>query len=111
MRAENSILKDFAKDLSLDIFRTGCDRTNFSILKMAVAKPIGTKEIMKKFNLSSMPANRRVNQLVKVGLLKREYKKTKITATKISKIFIKIIDSMLNNIQKKIDVKSEVIFK
>lgn len=111
MVIEKKKLKVYAKELSLDVFRVGCDKINFSILKMAIVKPIIIREISNKFNLSVMPANRRVNQLVKVGLLKREYKKTRIMATRLTTIFIKMIDNIQGVIEEEIDIKSEVIFK
>ncbi|MBW2984073.1 hypothetical protein KY361_03105 [Candidatus Woesearchaeota archaeon] len=105
-------LKAYAKKLSLDIFKIGCDRTNFAILKMAVVKPVSIKEIRKELGgLSTMPANRRVNQLVEVGLLKREYKKTKIKATKLTAIFLKLIRHLEGLIEKEVEIKPIVSFK
>ncbi len=111
MSIKKEELTKFAKELSLEIFKVGCDKVNFSILKMAMAKPITINDIKKEINRSSMPLNRRVNLLVKVGLLKREHKKTKIIPTKITKIFIKIIKNIQDIIEKEVEVKTNIMFK
>src|SRR3989338_5267314 len=108
MEVKKGVLKDYAKELSLDIFRVGCNKINFKILKMTLNKPVLIKDIRNQFNLTSMPANRRINQLVEVGLLKREYKKTNIISTKLAHIFIKVIDYIRDVIEKEIDIKQEI---
>lgn len=111
MDTKKAILKTYAKELSLDIFRIGCDQKNFLILKMALTKPISVMDIKKHLNLTSMPANRRINQLVEVGLLKREYKKTRIISTKLAQMFINIISHIQDVIKNEIDINQRIVFK
>ena len=95
----------------MNVFQVRCDRKNFAILKMVMVEPTSIKEIRRKFKLTPMPANRRINKLVEVGLLKREDKKTKIRRTTITPLFIKIIKSIQTTIEKEIEIKKVVGFK
>ena len=107
----NSELKKYAKELSLNIFRIGCNKDNFLILNMIINKPTSTGEIMDKLHLSSMPTNRRLNHLAEVGLIKREHGKSKIVQTKITSVFIKLINNIQNIIEKEIEIKQKVEFR
>lgn len=103
---------DNIKDMAISVLKVGCDKINFQILEMVMAssKGITTNEIRKKFNLSCMPANRRINQLVKVGLLKRPGRLC-IQKVDFTEKFMKEIKGMEKIIRKNTKIKSIHVWK
>lgn len=101
------------KDMTLTLLRIGCNKINFQILEMIMAssKEITINEIMKKFNLTSMPANKRINKLVEVGLLKRSWKKIYIQKVDFTAKFIERISMMENLIKDNIKIESKIVWK
>ena len=54
------IVEDITEKVLLGVFRTGCDKTNYEILK---SLPLKASALEKKLKLSPNPMNRRINQL------------------------------------------------
>ena len=82
--------------IALKLVRTGSDRTNFQILKMAergIEKGRGTNigDIMRETGLTKVPVNVRMNQLEKVGLVRRWRGTGLIILTELGKIFIRAV--------------------
>ena len=93
--------KNFADEQSLLIFKIGGDQKNFNILNFIInKKTTATDDIMKKFELTTMPANRRINQLASVGLIERSKDKKDISATKLGMEFIKLVRLVRENLIK-----------
>lgn len=92
------IVERLAERATLDLLKTGSEDKNFRILNEL---PLKTKDIEKKFNLSPMPTNRRINQMNRVGLLKKNKRGEKITRTKLGDLFLKLIEN----------VKTDVIYE
>lgn len=79
---QNEIINKIIEQQSLDVFKVGCDRKNFEILKdILKRKDMSIDDIMTKYGMSLMPANRRINLMSKAGLVKRIDRKRKIIAT------------------------------
>lgn len=78
-------LDSYFQKMSLKLIKRGADRRNYEILKML---PTTTKEIEEKLKLSKMPANKRVNELEEVGLLKRYRYTGRIESTELTRIFL-----------------------
>lgn len=92
---KKDIIDQIIKQQSLDIFRIACDRKNFSILSETMEKKkINLQYIKKKYNISGMPANRRINMLTSVGLIERVNMKREIVITKLGLKFINIISGI-----------------
>ena len=89
-------LDQVIKKISLKTFRVGCDHKNFEIL---LVLPTTIKEISQKFEITKMPANRRVNELEKVGLIVRDHKQGTVNPTKLTKRFISLINEINNQVK------------
>ena len=92
---DKDIINGIIKKQSLDIFRIGCDIKNFDILKRLVSKKILDMDtIIKLYGVSKMPANRRINLMADVGLVKRINKKHNIKITALGMKFIDLISNI-----------------
>ncbi len=100
MKTGEKLTKHITEKVTLRLFKTGCDETNFEILKEV---PSTTNLLLEKTKLSKMPLNKRLNALEKAGLLKRNKREGLVETTKLTKAFLKII----KDIQK--DVISEMV--
>ncbi|MBI5391308.1 hypothetical protein HZB02_07525 [Candidatus Woesearchaeota archaeon] len=98
-KVDKSLFENVTKKVTLNLFRCGTDQTNYHILEML---PCNIKEIMKDTNLTKMPANRRINELEKVGLLMRNRYEGKINPTKLTEIFLRTFQSMQQDILKEL---------
>ncbi|MDA3837278.1 MAG: hypothetical protein PF542_06680 [Nanoarchaeota archaeon] len=88
-----------SESLTLKIFKIGSDEINFNIIKKM---PSTVEVLMGDFSLTKMPLNRRLNDLEKIGLIRRERGKGKLFSTELSKKFISLIDKINLEILKSI---------
>jgi len=89
------IVDKISERYTLSLFRVASDELNFRILNCL---PLTVKEIEKEFKLSAMPANRRINQMVDVGLIMKNKRGEEITKTKLTEQFIKIIHELKRDV-------------
>ena len=85
--------------ITLSMFKIGCDKVNFNILK---SLPSSVKELKEQTDLSKMPLNRRLNELEGVCLLKRERYEGKILLTGLTKEFLRLIGDLKKEIVKEL---------
>ncbi len=81
------------------MFNTGADKVNFKILIML---PTDVNKLMKELNLTKMPVNTRVNELEKVGLVKRLKGTGKIISTDMTKDFLALIEAIRVKVEESI---------
>lgn len=95
MGAELNKGKEFverlAEKLTLRLFRIGCEPKNYFILQKL---PLTASEIEKELSLTPMPANKRINELMEVGLVSREKAGEKIGLTPLGKDFLEHIEEI-----------------
>ncbi len=96
----NEEIKEIVEDITLNMFNIGADRTNFKILKML---PTDLKAVMKELDLTKMPANTRVNNLEKVGLVKRWKGTGKVVPTDMTKNFLDLIEVIKGKVEEYIE--------
>jgi hypothetical protein len=82
------------QERTLSVFRIGCDEKNYKILEML---PTTIECIMKELNITKMPANKRVNNLMGVGLVSRKRGSGVVESTEGTKKFLAAISSLMNN--------------
>ena len=99
MEGEKIYLKNFIQKHTLNTFRIGCEPTNYKIL---LSSPTTVKKIIKKFELTKMPANRRINQLKQAGLVKRKLRTGEIEPTRLAKRFIKVINTINSQVEEEL---------
>jgi hypothetical protein len=85
------IVNRLAQIKTLELFRVGCDEMNFNILQKL---PMTAKDIEEEIGLSPMPTNKRINELMNVGLVYREKRGEEIKQTNLTKEFIDYINSI-----------------
>ena len=85
--------------LTLQLYRIGCNERNFYLMSKL---PLTAYEVERELKLSPMPTNRRINELIKSGLVSRKKAGEKIKLTYLGKSFI----SQINETKK--DVISEM---
>ena len=85
------IVNRLAQIKTLKLFRVGCDERNFEILQKL---PLTAKEVEKELGLSPMPTNKRINELMDVGLVHREKRGENIKQTEMTKYFIEHISNI-----------------
>ena len=96
----------YAETMTLALLHYSSDKYNHAIISMAENKDFITiGEIMLKLKLSSMPTNRRVNQLVEVGIFKRKAKKTKIYLTQLGMYYLEKFVQIHQAVLEKIVIK------
>tara|TARA_Y100000310_G_scaffold339280_1_gene431507 strand:- start:17365 stop:17682 length:318 start_codon:yes stop_codon:yes gene_type:complete len=91
------VVERITEKVTLKIFSTGSDPKNYYLLHKL---PLKAKEIEIELNLSPMPANRRINELMEVGLIRREKPGAEIEITPLGKEFIKYIHEMRQEVIK-----------
>lgn len=91
------IVEKISEEVTLNLFKYGCDKKNFLILK---SLPKKVDELEREFKLSKMPMNRRLNNLEKVGLLKWDKPKGNINSTYLTRGLIRIIGEIREDIIK-----------
>ena len=91
------IVKSFIHKQTLNMFKIGCDKSNYRILNTL---PTTTLELTKELKLTKMPLNKRLNELEKVGLLKRYRKLAKLESTELGIDFLKLIAEMEKDVLK-----------
>lgn len=75
--------------ITLKVVQTGSDKTNFKILEML---PNNINNITKEIGLTKVPANKRVNKLEEVGLVKRWRGTGLVVLTDLGTCFMDVID-------------------
>ena len=95
----NEKIQHVVEDITLDMFNAGTDKINFRILKML---PTDVNKLMKELDLTKMPVNTRVNELEKVGLVKRWKGTGKITPTDMTKDFLALIEAIRIKVEESI---------
>ena len=94
-----NLINEIGKRMTLSMVRMGCDKINFKILNTI---PNTIKGLMKEFKLTKMPMNRRVNELEKVGLLKRNRWLGEVEPTPLTIKLIETVNKM------KVKIKAEL---
>lgn len=89
-------IKEIIENTTLSIFYVGANKTNFKILKML---PTDLKAVMKELDLTKMPANARVNDLEKVGLVKRWKGTGKVDSTEMTKYFFDLMNTIKSKVE------------
>ena len=69
----------------------GCREGNLEILRML---PSDIGEVMQRLGLTKMPANRRVNDLMEVGLLERELGTGRLLPTPLTPEVLRSVDTV-----------------
>ncbi len=92
-------LEKATQDFTLSVFRAGCDSINFSILSML---PTNIDKIMTQFKITKMPVNRRVNELVRVGLAIRKKGSGEVLPTELTHTFLKVLKTISEGIKEQI---------
>jgi DNA-binding GntR family transcriptional regulator len=82
------ITEDLLEKIALEIVRTGANKTNLKILEML---PSDINTMIKETELTKVPINIRINQLEKVGLVKRWRGTGIVVLTELGKDFMKLI--------------------
>ena len=90
------IVERLSEKVTLKMFQIGCDSTNYGILQ---SLPLTAGEIEQKIDLTPMPTNKRINDLMEVRLVSREKAGEKIKLTLFGKDFLKLVE----------DIKEKVI--
>lgn len=85
------IVEKTSLNVTLRVFKYGCDKKNYEILK---SLPNTIKILEKKFELSKMPMNKRINELEKSGLIKRDKSKGNVEITQLGEQLLKIIEEI-----------------
>lgn len=98
----NKEINQIVENITLDMFNIGADKTNFKILKML---PTDLKAVMKELELTKMPVNTRLNELEKVGLVKRRKGTGKVTPTDMTGYFLDLIDSIKGKVEESVKVQ------
>ncbi len=93
------LVETITEKVTLNLFKVGCDKKNFEILKLL---PSNLKELQEKFDLSKMPMNRRINELEEAGLIKRDRYTGKVNQTRLTEVFIKMIEELKEIVIKEI---------
>jgi|SRR3989344_3177324 len=78
-------------ELTLKLFRVGCDEKNYNLLNKL---PLTAKEVEKLLQLSPMPTDRRLKELMEVGLINREKIGEKIKLTPLGNDFKQHIENL-----------------
>lgn len=98
----NEEIKRVVEDITLDMFDVGADKNNYKILKML---PTDLKAVMKELKLTKMPVNTRVNELEKVGLVKRRKGTGKVMPTEMTRYFLDLIDTIRGKVEESVKVQ------
>lgn len=101
-------INKITEEFTLKLFRRGSDTKNFNILKNL---PTTIIKISKKLDITKMPANKRVNELEEVGLVKRKKKEGIIEQTGLTNPFIKTIESIQKGVNKELSSLIELSLK
>ena len=99
IKMDKEQLRKATLEFTLNTFKIGCDHMNYSILSML---PTNIESIMKKFNLTKMPANRRVNELIKVGLVNRKKGTGEVLPTDLTLKFTKVIEKISEGLKEEV---------
>ena len=99
LKRGEEIVNDVTERITLKSLRVGCDRVNYHILQKL---PTNVKDLMKTFDLSKMPMNKRLNELEEIGLLKRDRYTGNIDKTDLTESFINLIEKLKEDIIKEL---------
>ena len=84
----NDIEDKVIENITLNMFHIASNQTNYHILKLL---PNNVENIMKEINLTKVPVNKRINELKKYGLLKREKGTGNVYPTYLTDLFKSLI--------------------
>jgi predicted transcriptional regulator len=98
----NEEIKQVVEDITLDMFNIGADKTNYKILKIL---PTDLKAVMKELELTKMPVNTRLNELEKVGLVKRRKGTGKVVPTEMTGYFLDLIDNIRAKVEESVKLQ------
>ena len=71
-------------------FTVGCREGNLEILRML---PTSVPDVMKRLGVTKMPANRRINDLMEVGLLERDLGTGRLMPTDLTDEVLRSVDN------------------
>lgn len=89
-------LDKIIEKVTLNVFHIGSNDINFYIIKTL---PSDVERIMKETGLTKVPINRRLNEMEKYGLLKREKWTGKVYPTKLTELFKSLINEIRNQVK------------
>lgn len=92
----NTDINKLVEQVTLEVFHVGTKKTNYQILIML---PTNIENIMKETGLTKVPANNHVNDLEKVGLVKREKGTGRVEPTKMTNLFTHVIQDIENQVK------------
>lgn len=98
----NEEINQIVETITLDMFNVGADKTNYKILKML---PTDLKAVMKELDLTKMPVNTRLNELEKVGLVKRWKGTGKVMPTEMTGYFLDLIDDIGGKVEESVKLQ------
>lgn len=85
---KTSEIDNLIEEMTLNIFNVGSKKTNFYILKTL---PTNVEKVMKDTGLTKVPVNKHLNELEKLGLLKRVKGTGKVYPTELTDFFRSLI--------------------
>jgi predicted transcriptional regulator len=91
------LLHKIAMQTTLNMFNVGSDSKNFVLLNKL---PLTAREIEKELELTPMPVNRRIQELMKVGLIQRKIRGEKIYLTKRGEEFLSLVNTIEDEVVK-----------
>ncbi len=94
-----ALIEAVTERVTLNVFRIGSEKINYQILK---SLPSTITNLEKKFGLTKMPMNKRVNELAEVGLLSRDKYTGKVNPTDLTQSFIEIVEELKQEIIKEL---------
>lgn len=89
------ILDSIIHKITLGVFRTGCDETNYKLLEFCSKKT--SKQIQAKFKMSPMSVSRRTKAMIGAGLLERD--KQIYVQSGLGKSFLELIKEAKKNVE------------
>lgn len=102
MKITNEEINKIVENITLDMFNVGADKNNYKILKML---PTDLKAVMKELDLTKMPVNTRINELEKVGLVKRRKGTGKVMPTEMTGYFLDLIDTIRGKVEESVKLQ------
>lgn len=90
-------MEKFSESFTLNMFKNGAEPKNFEILR---SLPTTVKMLGKKLHISKMPINRRLNELEKYGLIRRERQNGWVKPTNLTIKFVSLIGRVNKDVNK-----------
>lgn len=98
------IVDDMIHKISLDILNSASDVKNFEVLECLIKQypkgfPVSNDKLNKIYKLTKMPLHRRLNELQRVGLIKRNGKKNLCEITDLGFQVIEFIKELKKEVK------------